>query len=160
MGQAMASGIMELIDQLYASISDAKRFPLAGDRCVIDRDNALDLLDEIRTQLPAEVAEAKRLLSAKAEVIRKTNEEAEQIHRDAEDEAARLVEQDNITIAAQQRAQEVIAAAEQKAEDLRRASNGYANEMLRRAEDTLAQALDSVRRSRSAFEEVSGSAEE
>ena len=54
----MASGIYELIDQLYASISDAKGFPLSVDKCILDRDNALDLLEEIRAQLPAEVAEA------------------------------------------------------------------------------------------------------
>ena len=59
----MASGINELIDQLYASISDAKGFPLSVDKCILDRDHALDLLDEIRAQLPAEVAEAKRLVS-------------------------------------------------------------------------------------------------
>ena len=68
----MSIGINELIDQLYASISDAKGFPLSVDKCILDRDHALDLLDEIRAQLPAEVAEAKRLVSAKAEVIRKS----------------------------------------------------------------------------------------
>lgn len=160
MEQAMASGIMELIDQLYASISDAKGFPLAGDKCILDRDNALDLLDEIRTQLPAEVAEAKRLMGAKAEVIRKTKEEAEQIRKDAEEEAARMLERESITLAAQQRAEELIAAAEQKAEALRKASNSYADEKFRVTEETLTQLLDSVRRNRQSFQTASGTGEE
>ena len=152
----MASGINELIDQLYASISDAKGFPLSVDKCILDRDNALDLLDEIRAQLPAEVAEAKRLVSAKAEVIRKTREEAEQIKKDAADEAARMVEKESIVIAAKRRAQEIVEEAQQKAEELRRASSGYADELLKRTEETLNQSLDGVRRSRASFRSASG----
>ena len=152
----MASGINELIDQLYASISDAKGFPLSVDKCILDRDNALDLLDEIRAQLPAEVAEAKRLVSAKAEVIRKTREEAEQIKKDAAAEAARMVEKESIVIAAKKRAQEIVEEAQQKAEDLRRASSAYADDLLKRTEETLNQSLDGVRRSRASFRSASG----
>ncbi|MBR2716947.1 MAG: hypothetical protein IKP17_05685 [Oscillospiraceae bacterium] len=156
----MASGISELIDQLYASISDAKGFPLSVDKCILDRDNALDLLEEIRAQLPAEVAEAKRIVSAKAEVIRKTREEAEQIRKDAAAEAARMVEKESIVLAAKKRAQEIVDEAEQKSADLRRASSAYADELLRKTEDTLNQSLDGVRRSRMSFRSASGYSEE
>ena len=152
----MASGINELIDQLYASISDAKGFPLSVDKCILDRDNALDLLDEIRAQLPAEVAEAKRLVSAKAEVIRKTREEADQIKKDAAAEAARMVEKESIVIGAKKRAQEIVDEAQQKSDELRRASSAYADELLKRTEETLNQALDGVRRSRASFRSASG----
>ncbi len=155
----MASGINELIDQLYASISDAKGFPLSVDKCILDRDNALDLLDEIRAQLPAEVAEAKRLVSAKAEVIRKTKEEAEQIKKDAAAEAARMVEKESIVVAAKRRAQEIVEEAQQKSDELRRASSAYADELLKRTEDTLNQALEGVRRSRTSFRSASGFSE-
>ncbi len=152
----MASGINELIDQLFASIADAKGFPLSVDKCILDRDNALDLLEEIRAQLPAEVAEAKRIVSAKAEVIRKTREEAEQIKKDASAEAARMVEKESIVLAAKKRAQEIVEEAEQKSADLRRASSAYADELLRKTEETLNQSLDGVRRSRMSFRSASG----
>ena len=152
----MASGINELIDQLYASITDAKGFPLSVDKCILERNNALDLLEEIRAQLPAEVAEAKRLVSAKAEVIRKTREEADQIRKDAGKEAARMVEKESIVIAAKKRAQEIIEEAEGKAAELRRASSAYADDVLRKTEETLNQSLDGVRRSRMSFRNASG----
>lgn len=156
----MASGINELIDQLFASIADAKGFPLSVDKCILDRDNALDLLEEIRAQLPAEVAEAKRIVSAKAEVIRKTREEAEQIKKDASAEAARMVEKESIVLAAKKRAQEIVEEAEQKSADLRRASSAYADELLRKTEETLNQSLDGVRRSRMSFRSASGYTDE
>ena len=152
----MASGINELIDQLYASITDAKGFPLSVDKCILERNNALDLLEEIRAQLPAEVAEAKRLVSAKAEVIRQTREEADQIRKDAGMEAARMVEKESIVIAAKKRAQEIIEEAESKAAELRRASSAYADDVLRKTEETLNQSLDGVRRSRMSFRNASG----
>jgi cell division septum initiation protein DivIVA len=152
----MASGINELLDQLYASISDAKGFPLSVDKCILDRDHALDLLDEIRAQLPAEVAEAKRLVNARAEVIRKTQEEVEQMKKDASAEAARMVEKESIVIAAKKRAEDIVNEARQKSDELRRASSAYADDLLKRTEDTLNQALDGVRRSRASFRSASG----
>ena len=152
----MASGITELIDQLDTLIRDAWGLPLSTEKCILDRNNALSLLEEIRSQLPAEVAEAKRLVSAKAEVIRKTREEAEQIKKDAAAEAARMVEKESIVIAAKKRAQEIVDEAQQKSEELRRASSGYADELLKRTEETLNQALDGVRRSRTSFRNASG----
>ena len=44
--------VERLLDMLYEMINDAKNAPLSSERCVIDRDEALDLLDEIRRQLP------------------------------------------------------------------------------------------------------------
>lgn len=152
----MASGITELIDQLYASVQDAKGFPLSGDKCILDRSYALDLLDEIKAQLPAEVMEAKRLIGAKAELIKSTREEADRIRRDAEADAARMVEKESIVIAAKKRAQEIVDEAEQKSDDLRRASTNYADDILRRTEETLNQTLDGVRRSRTSFRNASG----
>lgn len=152
----MASGITELIDQLYTSIQDAKGFPLSGDKCILDRGYALDLLDEIKAQFPAEVLEAKRLVSAKAELIRNTQEEVKRMRTEAEAESARLMEKESVVLAAKKRAQDILSEAEQKSEDLRRASTNYADDILRRTEETLNQTLEGVRRGRTSFRSASG----
>lgn len=152
----MASGVNELIDQLYAKISDARGFPLGLDRCVLERESALSLLDEIRSQLPAEMAEAKRLLGAKQDLIRKAREEASQVLSSAQEEARLLVDKEKIVLAARKRAAELITEAEAQTQELRRASSSYADEILRRAEESLGQSLDSVRRSRSSFRNAAG----
>ena len=59
----MATGVDELLDMLFQMIDEAKNVPLSGDKCMVERDKALDLLDEIRAQFPMELAEAKKLLS-------------------------------------------------------------------------------------------------
>ena len=63
----MATGVEELLDMLFEMIDEAKGVPLSSEKCVIERDKALDLLDEIRGQFPVELAEAKKLMAARAE---------------------------------------------------------------------------------------------
>ena len=45
-------GIEELIGTLYEMIQDAKTVPFSGDKCSVERERVLDLLDEISNQLP------------------------------------------------------------------------------------------------------------
>ena len=79
----MSSRIPELLEMLYAMISEAWGLPLGAEKCVIERDKALDLLDEIRAAFPTEIAEAKRLLDARADFINNAKREAEAIRRTA-----------------------------------------------------------------------------
>jgi hypothetical protein len=152
----MANGVSELIDQLYTMVSDAWGLPLGAEKCVLEREKVLDLLDEIKGLLPAEMAEAKRLVNAKAEFIATAKEEAVKIRREAEEQGRRLVEQQTVVKAAKQRADELLAAAESKSNELRRAANAYADDALRRTEEAIAQALGEVKKSRSSFRSASG----
>ena len=45
--------VQKLLDMLYEMIDEAKNAPLSNDKCVLNRDEALDLLDEIRASAPA-----------------------------------------------------------------------------------------------------------
>ena len=57
----MANDVQYLIDMLYEMIDTAKAMPMARDKCVIVREDALDLLDDLRGQLPAELKKAQAL---------------------------------------------------------------------------------------------------
>ena len=65
----MATGVEELVDMLFSMIDEAKSLPLSSDKCIIERDKALDLLDEIKAQFPVELGEAKKLLAARADSL-------------------------------------------------------------------------------------------
>ena len=38
----------ELINSMYDMVQDAKNMPLSSDKCVLERDRLLDMLDELR----------------------------------------------------------------------------------------------------------------
>ncbi len=144
-------GILELIEMLYTMISDAWGVPLGQDKCLVDREKALDLIEEIKAQLPAEMAEAKRLVSARDEFIRNAKKEAESVRKMAEERARKMVEEQEVVRAAKARAEEMIATADNKSRELRKAANEYLAESMKSAEESMAQALDIVRQSRARF---------
>ena len=47
----MNNNLEELIGSLYDLIQDAKSVPLSADKCILERDKVLDMLDEIIAQL-------------------------------------------------------------------------------------------------------------
>ncbi len=147
----MANGVMELLDMLYNVISDAWGVPLGAEKCVIKRDQVLDLLDEIKAQIPGELNEAKRLVSARADYISNAKQEAEAIRRNAEEQAKRLVDEQVVVRTAKAKANEIIAKAEERAKELRKMANDYTDDTLRRTEEAINEALSEIRQSRINF---------
>ena len=94
----MATGVEELLDMLFEMIDEAKSMPLSSDKCILERDKALDLLDEIRAQFPMELAEAKKLIAARTEYIASAKREAEAIRRQAEEKAKQLLRNSDFTV--------------------------------------------------------------
>ena len=45
----------DIIGALYDMVQDARSMPLAADKCILERDRVLDMLDEILAQLPGEI---------------------------------------------------------------------------------------------------------
>ena len=148
-------GILELIEMLYTMISEAWGVPLGNDKCLVDREKALDLIEEIKAQLPAEMAEAKRLVSARDEFIRNAKKEAESVRKMAEERARKMVEEQEVVRAAKARAEEMIATADNKSRELRKAANEYLNESMQSAEESMNQALDIIRKTRARFRSAS-----
>ena len=65
----MDNEVMELIDELYSMVSEAWGVPLGNDKCIVERDKVLNMIEDIKAQLPVELSEAKRLVSARDEFI-------------------------------------------------------------------------------------------
>ena len=153
----MASGVEELLDMLFEMVDEAKNMPLSSDKCVLERDRALDLIDDIRAQFPMELAEAKKLLSARNEYIASAKREAEAIRKQAEAEAQRMLAEETVLAQAKQRSAELMHQAEERSRELKRAANEYCEDALRRTEEAVAEAYDEIKKSRARFRAAAGS---
>ena len=151
----MATGVEELLDMLFEMIDEAKGVPLSSEKCVIERDKALDLLDEIRGQFPVELAEAKKLMAARAEYIASAKREGELIRKQAEEKAKQMVAEDKLLAQARERGNQMLKQAEEQSRELRRAANEYCEDVLRRTEEAIQAALDEVKESRVRFRATS-----
>ncbi len=89
----MDNSVQELLDILYNMIQDAWGLPLGNERCVVERNKVLDILDEVKAKLPAELNEAKRLVAARSEFVANAKREAESMRKVAEERARQLVDE-------------------------------------------------------------------
>ena len=154
----MENEVLELIEMLYTMVSEAWGVPLGNEKCIVERDKVLNILDEIKAQLPVELAEAKRLVTARDEFIGNAKREAETIRHSAEEKAKELVDEQEIVRTAKLRSNEILNSAETRTRELYRVANEYVDDALRRTEEAVTSALDEVKQSRAQFRSVSGTA--
>ena len=147
----MDNDVIELLDILYGMITEAYRVPLGNDKCIIEREKAIEIINEIKANLPTSLAEAKRLVSARDEFIGNAKREAEALRKSAEEKAKSLVEEQEIVRVARAKSAEMLSSADAKSNELRRVASEYVDDLMKRAEFSLNESLKSIRSAHSAF---------
>lgn len=143
--------VLELLDILYAMVNEAWGVPLGNDKCIIEREKAIDIINEIKANLPTSIAESKRLVAARDEFIGNAKREAESLRKNAEEQAAAMIDQQQITKAARQKSIDMLQAAERKSNELRRLASEYVDDLMRNTEESLNTALSTVRNTHASF---------
>ena len=143
--------IEDIISALYDMIQDARALPLGADKCILERDKVLDMLDEIIAQLPSELKQSRTIVESRNELIGQARREAELIVRQAQQKANELVAQEAIYQEAKRQCQEMVNKTQMKISELRKISNDYMDEALRRTEEAINQSLVEVRDTRVKF---------
>lgn len=144
----------ELVGALYDVVQDARAMPLAADKCILERDQVLDMLDEILAQMPGEIKQARTIVESRNELIGQARREAENIMRQAQDQARAMVTKEAIYLEAKRRSEEIAEQTQRKLTQLQKACNDYMDDALRRTEETIESALNDVRDTRTRFRSI------
>ena len=143
--------IEDIISALYDMIQDARALPLGADKCILERDKVLDMLDEIIAQLPSELKQRRTIVESRNDLIGQARREAEGVVRQAQQKANEMVEQEAIYQEAKRQCQEMYNKTQDRIAALRKASNEYMDDALRRTEEAISQSLSEVRDTRVKF---------
>ena len=143
--------IEQIISALYDMIQDARGLPLGADKCIIEREKALDMLDEVIAQLPVELKQARTIVESRNELIGQARREAETLIRQAQEKAAELVLEENIYKESKRQCQELVLQTQARLAEVRKASNDYMDDALRRTEEAIEISLEDVRNTRQKF---------
>ena len=138
----------ELMEELYSVVERAWRLPLSGGKAMVDGSEVKQLLDELRDNLPQETRQARAIVADRNQIIADAKREAEGIVRAAEERAKRMVQQDEITKQATEQANSMLNQAAGQSRQIRKATNEYVEDLLRRVDDTLAEGLSELRKTR------------
>ena len=147
----MAGNVIdELVNTLYETIDDAPAVPLSS-KCIIEREKALDILEEIRANLPNELKMASEIVEKRNDFISAGKREYDTKLKQAEEMAKQKLNDHDLVIEARKRAAEIIANAESRSKELMRAAASYCDDAMKRTEDAIAQSLSEIRESRTKF---------
>ncbi len=152
----MVAALEELVNSLYDMVQDARSVPLSAEKCMLDREKALDILDEIRANMPADLKMAREIVEKRDEVIAGGKQEAEKLRKQAEDYVRKTVNESAIVADAQQKANQIVATAEQQAAQLRGAVGTYCTDKLDETEACVAATLEEVKKCREKFANLNG----
>ena len=150
----MVAVLEELVNSLYDMIQEARSVPLSAEKCMIDREKALDILDEIRTNMPKDLEMARAIVEKRNDMVAAGTKDAEELRRKAEEYVRKTVNESSMVAAAQQQADEIVSTAEKQAAQLRNAVSSYCNEKLDATEACAAATLEEIRKCRAQFDTV------
>ena len=141
----------DIISELYDMIQDARSVPLAADKCIVERDKVLDMLDEIIAQLPVELKQARTIVESRNELIGQARRESEMLVMQATEKAEKMITEEAIYQETKRKCQEMVEQTQVRMSELRRVSNEYMDDALRRTEEAIALSLGDVRDTRAKF---------
>jgi flagellar biosynthesis chaperone FliJ len=147
---------IEIIENLIQQVKEARSVPLSRDGALVNRQDFIELLEQLREQLPDDVQVANEILEAKESVIDEGRRAAEALIDKAKDQARRLISEHSILAQAQREAQGLLQMAEVEVEKMRLETNKYIDARLANFEVALNKTLDAVKRGR---EKMTGKSE-
>jgi cell division septum initiation protein DivIVA len=158
--------VYTVLDELSDIVEAARAMPMS-DKCVVSRNEVLDLLDAIRQMLPTSVKEAEELLADRVGVVEEGYREAERVIAEANEQSravleqasaqqAHLVSAHEVTAAALAEAEVIRTQAAQEAEQLRRDVDQYVEDKFASFEASLTKTLAAVQKGRDRIRERYG----
>ena len=150
----------DIIGALYDMVQDARSMPLSADKCILERDKVLDMLDEIIAQLPGELKQARTIVESRNELVSQARREADNVLKEAQAKVDQLVTKEAIYVEAKKRSEELVSQTQNRINQLRKAANEYMDESLRQTEEVISSALNEVRDTRMKFRAVTEAQEQ
>lgn len=143
--------VLQLIDRLEQLVSSGTRLPLSS-RTLIDEQEFLDIIDQLRVTVPEEIKQARRVSQEREKVMLQAEAEAEKILNAAQERATLMLQDNELIRRAQDEARRILDDADREAEDTRQGADEYAAEVLEGLESELARLLATTRKGRATLD--------
>lgn len=163
--------IIELFEELESMIRNASSIPFSSHKCSLEREDALNIINDIKAVIPEEVTQAVWINKERQKIITKAKQDAEEIVTQAQREAERVkseyeknveelkknseevvkayVEASDPVALAEEKANAIVQRAEKIATEIRLGSIEYAEDVLASVEHSLKGMLEEVSRDKS-----------
>jgi vacuolar-type H+-ATPase subunit H len=122
--------VLDLLDEIEEICETSASMPLITSKIVIDKNEMLDILKEVRLVLPEEIQQAQFIKNERQRILDEAKHEYELLIRDAEKQVEIMVDQNEITEQAKQRGRDILQNAEANAKHLKMSTFEYIDKIL------------------------------
>ncbi|NLY47137.1 MAG: ATPase [Tissierella sp.] len=139
--------VLKLIDEIEDIIEDGSTLPFSK-KVMVDVDEILDIIKEIRIRLPDEIKQAAWIKDEKQRILAEAQKDADNLLNEAEYRLEELIDQEAITKAAKERAEELINKAQTTAKEIRLGAMEYADSLLLETQEQLKDVITELNENR------------
>lgn len=140
----------KLLEDLESAILSSSKVPFS-DKRMVEEEEIMQILDEIKESLPLEMDEARKVVAEKEKILADAQRHADSMVAQAKDYIAKITEESEMVRQAQEQANQIIGNANQSSEELKNSSITYAADVLKYVEGTLEKTLESIRQNRNSL---------
>ncbi|MBR0140220.1 MAG: ATPase [Firmicutes bacterium] len=121
--------VLELLDELEEVIHVAPSVPVVR-KVMVDPNEIQEIIKDIRLELPDEIQQAQYIRNERTRILDEAKAEYESIIKEAEGKANALIENDEITLKAKGRAEEILKQASENSAVMKMSILDYTDNML------------------------------
>ena len=128
--------MFSVLETLEDVLENSTMLPLTG-KSLVDKDEILELINEIRLNLPEDLKKAKNILDERDSILKEAQRQAEEVLNDADHAIGMYIKEHEVTKEAYKQANDIVANAQKNAREIRTGSREYAEGILIKVQDIL-----------------------
>ena len=150
------SKIEQIIEDIEEYIENCKAYPLSSSKIIVNKDDIVDLLSELRKTTPDEIKRYQKIISNKEAILADAQAKADNIIAQAQVKTDELISEhqimqrayaqaNEVVMSASKQAQEILDNATNDANNIRMSALQYTDDILGNLENAIAHSIDTAR---------------
>ena len=139
--------IFTLLETLEEILENSRAIPFSS-KGVVDKEELLDIIKEIRIKLPDELKQAKWVKEERGRILVEAQKEADDIVKEAENRIISMIDEHEITRKAYEQKAQIIETANEMSREITKGTKDYADNILEKLEVSLEDALKTIQNNR------------
>ena len=128
--------IFTLLETLEDILDKSKAIPFT-EKTIVDREEVLEIVKDIRLKLPDELKQAKWIKEERGRILDEAQKEANDIVREAENRIISMIDEHEITRKAYEQKAEIIETANEMSREITKGTKDYADGILENLENAI-----------------------
>lgn len=145
--------IITLLEKIEDIIEEASKLPMSN-KVIVDKEELLDLIKDIRIKLPDEIKQASWIKEERQRILSESQNEANGILTEAKIQQESLIAEHELTVNAQKRSEEILENAQNNSYEIKSGTIEYCDGLLKKLQNDLENLISTLDENRNELREL------